>query len=668
LLDLPLPFDKDYWVEVVVSGETLSPRQRLTAAPYALALPGLVSVGGNIGIGTTSPAQALDVNGSIAIAGVTRITNTGAGTLAVLSLGTPLGAASGGTGQNSYAIGDVLYASGAAVLSKLSGVATGNALISGGIEAAPSWGKIGLTTHVSGTLPVGSGGTGATSLTGYVKGSGGSAFTASATIPNTDITGLGTMSTQNANSVAITGGSITGGSISGLTSLGVSGTASATSFSGAGTGLTGTATNLIAGAISNQGALATLGAVSGGTGGTITDNSITYADLATGDFSSKITSGTYNIAISGNAATATNANTAVYATSAGNANACTYDSNCDMPGTGIWNSAGNVGIGTTSFTNGRLQIQQASDAENKGLAIVNSGGARWISLWVDANNKARIDSGYGGQYDLILNSGGGNVGIGTTSPGSKLSVSGGAAIGSGYTTATPSDGWLIVQNRFGIGVPSPTVPLEIQGSDGTTAMTIRRSTGTSVYDVFVGDTGGAMALRNGTGDAKVLLTASGSSYLMGGNVGIGTTNPTTKLYVSGANPGITIDESGSSNSNLIFSRGASQKWLLLSNYGSPTDNIAFYDTSIGQKVFQINPGGNVGIAKQLGLSTTVSGYGNVTISLFAAGLYGTSTCASACGSNTVCLAAFRNDTGAVITCADGSNIGGKVCLCANRGP
>lgn len=61
----------------------------------------------------------------------------------------------------------------------------------------------------SGTaLSVGNGGTGATTLTGYVKGAGTAAMTASATIPNTDITGLGTMSTQNAGSVAITGGSI----------------------------------------------------------------------------------------------------------------------------------------------------------------------------------------------------------------------------------------------------------------------------------------------------------------------------------------------------------------------------------------------------------------------------------------------------------------------------
>jgi hypothetical protein len=66
-----------------------------------------------------------------------------------------------------------------------------------------------LTTGVTGTLAVGNGGTGAATLTGYVKGTGTTAFTAAATIPSSDITGLGTMATQAANNVAITGGSIT---------------------------------------------------------------------------------------------------------------------------------------------------------------------------------------------------------------------------------------------------------------------------------------------------------------------------------------------------------------------------------------------------------------------------------------------------------------------------
>ena len=66
------------------------------------------------------------------------------------------------------------------------------------------------TLTLGGTLDVDNGGSGTTTLTGYLIGNGASAFTASATIPNTAITGLGTMSTQAASSVAITGGTING--------------------------------------------------------------------------------------------------------------------------------------------------------------------------------------------------------------------------------------------------------------------------------------------------------------------------------------------------------------------------------------------------------------------------------------------------------------------------
>jgi len=53
-------------------------------------------------------------------------------------------------------------------------------------------------SNLTGTVDVPHGGTGATTLTGYVKGSGTSPLTASSTIPNTDITGLGTASTKDA--------------------------------------------------------------------------------------------------------------------------------------------------------------------------------------------------------------------------------------------------------------------------------------------------------------------------------------------------------------------------------------------------------------------------------------------------------------------------------------
>lgn len=73
-----------------------------------------------------------------------------------------LGVDHGSTGQSSYAVGDLLQASGTTALSKLAAVATGNVLLSGGVGVVSSWGKVGLTTHVSGTLPVANGGTGAT--------------------------------------------------------------------------------------------------------------------------------------------------------------------------------------------------------------------------------------------------------------------------------------------------------------------------------------------------------------------------------------------------------------------------------------------------------------------------------------------------------------------------
>jgi trimeric autotransporter adhesin len=89
-----------------------------------------------------------------------------------------LDATRGGTGMGSYTTGDVIYASGTNTLSHLADVATGNAFISGGVGVAPSWGKIDLTNHVNGILPVASGGsnTNATPTSGALAYGTGSAF------------------------------------------------------------------------------------------------------------------------------------------------------------------------------------------------------------------------------------------------------------------------------------------------------------------------------------------------------------------------------------------------------------------------------------------------------------------------------------------------------------
>lgn len=55
----------------------------------------------------------------------------------------------------SDAVGDMYYSIAGGYAARLAAAATGNALLSG---TAPSWGKIGLTTHISGILPVANGG------------------------------------------------------------------------------------------------------------------------------------------------------------------------------------------------------------------------------------------------------------------------------------------------------------------------------------------------------------------------------------------------------------------------------------------------------------------------------------------------------------------------------
>ena len=113
----------------------------------------------------------------------------------------------GGTNITSYTAGDLIYASGTTTLSKLGIGSNGQVLtVVGGVPAwaastggvtsfqtslnglTPSTATTGAVT-LAGTLGVASGGTGATTLTGYVKGTGTSALTASSTIPTSDLTG-----------------------------------------------------------------------------------------------------------------------------------------------------------------------------------------------------------------------------------------------------------------------------------------------------------------------------------------------------------------------------------------------------------------------------------------------------------------------------------------------
>ena len=94
----------------------------------------------------------------------------------------------------SVSVGTVTSVSGTGTVNGIT--LTGTVTSSGSLTLGGTLSNVSLTTQVTGTLPVGNGGTGATTLTGYVKGNGTSAFTASATIPASDVTGLATVATS----------------------------------------------------------------------------------------------------------------------------------------------------------------------------------------------------------------------------------------------------------------------------------------------------------------------------------------------------------------------------------------------------------------------------------------------------------------------------------------
>lgn len=149
---------------------------------------------GKIGLTTHVSGTLPTANGGTNLTSFTSGGAVYATSTSVLATGT-LPATAGGTDQASYAVGDLLYASSTTALSKLADVATGNALISGGVSTAPSWGKVGLTTHVSGTLPTANGGTNLTSFT-----SGGAVYATSTSVLTTGTlpvtaggTGVGTL-------------------------------------------------------------------------------------------------------------------------------------------------------------------------------------------------------------------------------------------------------------------------------------------------------------------------------------------------------------------------------------------------------------------------------------------------------------------------------------------
>jgi len=290
----------------------------------------------------------------------------------------------------------------------------------------------------------------------------------------------------------------------------------------------------------------------------------------------------------------------------------------------VMNSSGYVGIGTASPT---------SLLEVKGMALADNGVRATGTFSTDLASSAGIDetgntmrliswgvSGTYGSYNFLaqqdtapdgsvsrmyINSSG-NVGIGTTGPGATLEVNGTLKVDS---TATYSGA---------ITTSSPYIYL-----DGATG-TVNSTGGPFIYGdanntvMKIGSGGGGLAVQNYAGITEAFLATSGNSYIVGGNVGIGTTSPQSTLDVAGnivTDAGGNLSFQGVNNNNGIW-------WYALNNASwgrisrnTSTGALQIDAQSTGYPILlnAYNSGGDVGIGTTSpGYTLDVSGTGRFT--------------------------------------------------------
>ena len=411
-------------------------------------------------------------------------------------------------------------------------------------------------------LAVASGGSGAATLTGYVKGNGTSAYTASATIPNTDITGLGTMSTQNANAVAITGGTISGLGTALPVASGGSGTTTITGL------VYGNGTSAMTAASAAQ-IVSAIGAtaVTNATNATNATTTTNIAGGASGSIPYQTASGTTTLLAAGS-------NTQVLTLVAGVpawASPATSGTVTSVSGAGTVNGLTLTGTVTSS---GSLTLGGTLDlSAPPAIGGATPAAGTFTTLRFNSTLSANGSTGTAGQ---VLTSNGasaptwqsvGGVGTVTSVDGSGgttgLTLTGGPITSSGTLTL---GGTLGVANG---GTGAATLTGYVKGS-GTSAMTASATIPTT-------DLSGTISNAQLTNSA---ITINGTSTSLGGSISVGTVTSVTGtapvVSSGGATPAISMAAATTSVNGYL----TSTDWNTFNNKTSNTGTVTSVAASV----------------------------------------------------------------------------------------